>query len=101
MTIHHGTSWRTFLGLAVVLVSVSAGRPQGLLTLREACPKGYQYHVSTRVDLTGSLALPPDKGQTTPKTLPVTGESAIEYDERILALATDGLVNKTARIYRR
>lgn len=101
MTIHHGTTWRAFLGVTILLGSVSAGRSQDLLTLREAFPRGYQYHVSTRVDLTGSLALPPEKGQTTPKSLPVTGESAIEYDERVLTLATDGQVNKTARIYRR
>lgn len=100
MTIPHGTPWRAFLGVVVLLGVATAARCQDALTLREAFPVGYQYHVSTRVDLTGSLALPPDKGQTTPRTLPITGESAIEYDERILTLGTDRQVSKTARIYR-
>src|SRR5262249_12467654 len=58
-------------------------------------------HVSTRVELAGSLSLPLEKGQTAAKSLPVVGSSAIDYDERILAAGADGEVQKTARIYRR
>jgi hypothetical protein len=71
------------------------------IPLREQFPPGYQYHVSTRVELSGSLALPAVKGQPAPKSLTVTGDSAIEYDERILTRGADDQVQKTARIYRR
>ncbi|HMC65013.1 MAG TPA: hypothetical protein VKI65_08735, partial [Gemmataceae bacterium] len=69
--------------------------------LREQFGPGTEYHVSCRVELSGSLALPAERGQPAPKPLPITGTSAIEYDERVLSLAADGQVQKTARIYRR
>src|SRR5437879_57040 len=50
--------------------------------LREIFPAGYQYHVSTRVDLSGTMTIPADKDQ--PKSLAMTGTSAIEYDERVV-----------------
>jgi len=65
------------------------------LLLREAFPAGYVYHVSTRVELAGSLSMPPEKNQT------VTGTSAIDYDERVLDAGTGAQVPKTLRIYRR
>ncbi|HLJ96371.1 MAG TPA: hypothetical protein VKU02_24570 [Gemmataceae bacterium] len=71
------------------------------IRLQEAFPPGYQYHVSSRVELTGTMTLPEEKGQATAKTLAVTGTSAIEYDERILDTAADGQVQKTLRIFRR
>jgi hypothetical protein len=74
---------------------------QDVVLLREAFPSGYQYHVSTRVDVAGTLSLPPDKNGTPSRPLPVTGDSAIEYDERILDASADGDVRKTLRIYRR
>jgi hypothetical protein len=69
--------------------------------LREAFPANYQYHVSCRVELSGSLTLPLEKGQAAPKSLAVTGTSAIEYDERVLSSDAGGQVQKTARLYRR
>jgi hypothetical protein len=71
------------------------------IPLREVLPVGYQYHVSTRVELSGTLSLPAEKGQAAPRPLGVSGNSAIEYDERVLQLATDGTVDKTVRIFRR
>jgi len=71
------------------------------IRFREDYPPGYQYHVSCRVDLSGSLTLPPDKDSTKARSLPVTGNSAIEYDERVLRRDKQGTVQKTARIYRR
>src|SRR5579871_2218454 len=71
------------------------------IRLREQFPAGYQYHVSSRVELSGTLTLPAEKDGQAPKSLGVTGQSAQEYDERVLALAGDGQVQKTARIYRR
>ncbi|HJT78451.1 MAG TPA: hypothetical protein VJ739_14705 [Gemmataceae bacterium] len=84
-----------FLGAAGGLRAADAVR------LREAFPAGYQYHVSTRVELTGSLTLPAEKGKPAPAPLAVTGDSAIDYDERVLTAAADGTVEKTLRVYRR
>ncbi len=69
--------------------------------LRERFAAGYEYHVSTRVDLSGTLTLPADKGKPGPKPLSVRGKSAIEYDERILDVGQDGQVRKTVRLCRR
>jgi hypothetical protein len=71
------------------------------LLLREAFPAGYQYHVSCRVELSGNLGLPAEKAGTPPRSLTVTGTSAIEYDERVLSAGKDGQVDKTMRVYRR
>jgi hypothetical protein len=71
------------------------------IRLSEGFPPGYQYHVSCRVELSGSLTLPPEKGQSEAKSLGITGSSAIEYDERVLSRSADAQVDKTARIYRR
>jgi hypothetical protein len=83
------------IALAVLPGPVAAEEP---VKLREAFPAGYQYRVSTRVDLTGKLTLPADKGKT-PGPLSVVGSSAIDYDERVLA--ADGEAGKTVRVYRR
>jgi hypothetical protein len=72
-----------------------------LVTLRESFPAGYQYHVSCRVEVSGTLSLPPEKAQGTSKKLDVTGNSAIEYDERILETGKDGPAHKSIRVYRR
>ncbi|MHB1425647.1 MAG: hypothetical protein ACYC3I_20960 [Gemmataceae bacterium] len=82
------------------------------IQLRERFPIGYEYHVSTRVELSGTLTLPPplsppasggDKGGGKPASKPLSlrGNSAIEYDERILDVGPDGQVRKTARLCRR
>jgi hypothetical protein len=71
------------------------------IRLDEKFPVGCQYHVSTRVDLSGVLTPPADKGKPA-APLTVKGDSAIEYDERVLAVSSPGdSVNKTARVYRR
>lgn len=93
---------RTWIILLVGLLSpASQGWAEEAIRLQEAYSVGYQYHVSSRVEVSGRLTLPPEKGQAAPKSLPVTGESAIEYDERVLALTSGGDVEKAARIYRR
>ncbi len=92
---------RTFLGLALVLCFAETGLAEEPLRLREEFPAGYQYHVSSRVELSGSLTLPPQKNQPAPKPLTLSGSSAIEYDERILAHPAGGPVQKTLRLYRR
>lgn len=85
----------------LILLALPAARGQEALQLREPFPVNYQYHVSSRVELSGSLALPPEMGDKAAKTLPIVGNSAIEYDERVLAVAADGKVDKTLRLVRR
>lgn len=92
-------------GTAFVLLMLnswhSVAHSEEAIQLRESYAPGYQYHVSSRVDVTGSLRLPPEKEKAAPGALAVTGESAIEYDERVLAVSSGGDVEKTFRIYRR
>src|SRR5262249_35972994 len=91
--------WLRWLGIC--LLGPAAALAQEPVRLRENFSPGYQYHVSTRTELSGTLTLPADKPGQAPKPLPVTGSSSIEYDERVLATASDGQVQKTARLYRR
>ena len=91
---------RISLSLVILVALASASSAAETVRLRESFAPGYQYHVSSRVELTGSLTIPPDKDQRGPQKLPVTGDSAIEYDERVLAVDGND-VTRTARIYRR
>jgi hypothetical protein len=86
--------------LATLSLSVAA-QAEEPVRLEERFPVGHQYHVSTRVDLTGSLTLPAEKDKPAPKPLSVKGEGAMEYDERVLTVGKDGQVQKTIRICRR
>ena len=89
------TAWLACLSC---VSSLAAEEP---IRLQERFAAGYEYHVSTRVDLSGTLTLPPEKDKPAPKPLTVRGTSAIEYDERILDVGQDGQVRKTARLCRR
>ena len=91
---------------AILLLAVTTGSPavraaEEPRRLRETFAPGYQYHVSERVEITGTLTPPAEKGKPVPKPLDVRGDSAIEYDERVLDLDAKGVVTKTARICRR
>jgi hypothetical protein len=88
----------SFLTLAVLGVSQAAA--EETMRLRELFPADYQYHVSTRVELSGKLTLPPPDKDKKPVTLPINGTSAIEYDERVLD-TKDNAVGRTLRVYRR
>lgn len=94
-------TFMSFAGLSIVLALPAFASAQDAVRLREQFPAGYQYHVSTRVELSGTMALPAEKGKPAPKPLAMTGDSAIEYDERVLSPGKAGDVDKTARIYRR
>ena len=87
------------LSLCVILLvsSAHAGEQQ---RLREEFTPGQQHHVSVRVQINGSLTLPAD-AKAAPKVLTIIGSSAIEYDERILAINPDRSVPKTVRQYQR
>src|SRR5207245_9367747 len=89
------------MAVVLLLMSEVAGLAEEPIRIQETFPAGYQYRVSSRVEITGSLSLPAEGTQAVPKSLPVTGTSAIDYDERILDIAADGLVQKTLRVFRR
>ncbi len=89
-------SGATLLLLGVVS-AVSAEEP---IRLKESFAADYEYRVSTRVELSGQLTLPPTEKDKKPMTLPIVGTSAIDYDERVLSVK-DGTVDKTVRNYQR
>jgi hypothetical protein len=62
----------------------------------EAFAPGYQYHVSCRVSIAGTLHMTEGKA----KQLALVGSSAIEFDERVL-LEKDKKVDRTIRVYRK
>lgn len=91
---------RLWLCLLTLVTAGPLAAAQEPLTLRERFPADYQYHVSTRVELSGTLTVPAEKDKPAPKPLTLAGQSAIEYDERVLT-SSDNRVQKTLRIYRR
>jgi len=88
------TLLRWFCVFLLVLLGwpVSAQEP---VRLQENFTEGLRYHVSARVDLAGAVTVPGDKGQPA-RTIKLQGDSAFEYDERILTVA-DGQVRRTLR----
>jgi len=84
--------------MVVACASGQALRAEDDVRLRERFAPGYHYHVGSRVDLSGSLTLPAEKGQAA-RSLPIRGRSAIEYDERIVSQDADDKVRKTVRVY--
>ncbi len=85
---------------SMIIPTSQVGAEEPVL-IKERFPVGYQYHVNAKVDLTGSLTPPAEKGKTASKALTVKGEGTIEYDERVMQVASDGQVRKTMRICRR
>jgi hypothetical protein len=86
--------------LAGMLATTTGTCADESFRLSEPISPGYRYHVSVRVDLAGTLVPPAEKGKpVTP--LAISGDSAIEYDERVLALDKTGNVRKTLRLCRR
>lgn len=92
---------KTLISLSALLAMAAAAPADEPLQMREAFPANYQYHVSSRVELSGTLSVPPEKDRPAPKPLTIAGFSAIEYDERVLAADGAGQVQKTLRLYRR
>jgi len=68
--------------------------------LRESLLPGLRYHVSSRVDLSGSMTVPAATKDGKDKQIRMSGNSAVDYHERILAL-DKGEVTKTIRQYER
>ena len=71
--------------------------------LAETFQPGQTFHVTTKVQLSGTLTPPADpKAKAAPKPVKLEGTSAIAYDERILDSGTaDNPAPRTLRIYRR
>jgi hypothetical protein len=90
------------ISLIVSLPATGQVAAEETVRLQELFPADYQYHVSTRVELSGKLTLPPDKDKkdAKPMTMDMNGTSAIEYDERVLD-SKDGSVARTVRLYKR
>src|SRR5687767_2742579 len=91
---------RYLVTLTIVLVLTATTTAQEAVRLRESFATGNQYRVSTRVEMTGTLSVPMEMGKGS-KPVAVTGDSAIDYDERVLELDKDGGVKRTLRIYRK
>ncbi len=94
-------TWAWAVALAGTLPFADGARADEPVRLQERFPVGYQYHVRTRVDLSGTLTPPPEKNKPAARPLALSGDSAVEYDERVLAVAPDGQVTKTLRSCRR
>ncbi len=85
----------------LILLSLTPGLAFGQnqpVRFFEGFGPGYHYQVSCRVNITGTLTLPPEKGQA--NQLALTGSSVIDYDERILT-EKNRVVDKTIRYYRK
>jgi hypothetical protein len=85
--------------LFVFLVPALASAEEPI-RIAERFSNGDHSRVSCRVEISGTLTPEPEKGKPV-KPVPVRGDSAIEYDERILDVDSLGTVPKTLRIYRR
>ncbi len=81
--------------LCLALAAVHAQDSQAIRMVEVFAP-GYQYHVSCRVNINGSL----NSMDAKEKTLALSGSSAIEFDERVLT-EKEGNVAKTIRVYRK
>ncbi len=93
-------SGRLALILTATLAPALPARADDPVKLEESFRPGRLYRVSTRVDLAGSLTPPAEKGQPAPKPVSVKGDSAIDYDERLLTVEK-GEVRKSIRLYSR
>ena len=92
-------------GRVMVLLGLLAWQPRDAtaeeaVRLREAFTPGYQYRVSTRLELTGKLTRPIDKGKIGVPIV-LSGRSALDYDERVLNVSAGGEAERTVRVFRR
>jgi hypothetical protein len=87
---------RTFFFAAILLLSGAAlASGQETVRLVENFPPGYQYRVSCRVTIEGTLRVAGEKDKPA-ENLKIVGKSVIEYHERVLT-AGAGKVDKTVR----
>lgn len=91
--------WPFVLALLSLTTLVPTGWADAPLSLEEHFAPGTLHRVSVRVELAGTLTLPPAKAETAGKVLKVSGKSAIDYEERVLSVAARGQVDRTIRRY--
>jgi hypothetical protein len=91
--------WPPFGLVLAFLADPYAVLAQSAIPLGEHLEPGLRQHVSVRVKLSGQLLVPVDKDKP-PKKVPMNGESAIEYDERLLPPDTKSDEQRSLRIYR-
>src|SRR5687768_16870944 len=86
--------------ITLLLSTALAGRgaAQEAVILAERLEPGHVPKVDVGVTLSGKLAVPTEKGKP-PQLVPLTGNSRITYDERVLSPDEAGML-KTVRIYR-
>lgn len=87
--------------LVVLCLTVGSASAQEPVRLREVFAPGARYQVQIRVQLAGTLTPPAEKGKPELKPVAMTGESAIDYDERVLGVERDGSVNRAIRVFKR
>jgi len=91
------------IGMVLTLAAGSA-LAQESVTLAETIRPGMIFGVKTRVQIVEGTLRPPasaDKGKAAPEPIQVTGDGAMEYEESVLGLGSDNLVNKTIRLVQR
>jgi hypothetical protein len=89
---------------SALLLSAALTAPLGAqeaVRLQEQFPAGYQYHVEVNSRLSGRFKQMNEKGEATGQPLALSGESLLNYDERILETGASGIPQKTLRLYRR
>src|SRR5205823_77673 len=64
MRIHSREAGPELMGVGLLLALATVCRAEEPVRMSESFPAGYQYHVSCRVEISGTLALPAEKGQT-------------------------------------
>jgi hypothetical protein len=93
-------STRALTGLlsVVLWLAPSIGvRAEDPVQISEKPAVGDEYHISVRVELAGKLTLPQGAGA---ESLRVSGQSRIDYDEKLLEITPAGVPARTSRIYR-
>src|SRR5688500_13345910 len=88
----------TLLGVAVGALVGSAASAQTPITPAERFDPAEAYRVELKVRLAGRLAVPREPGKP-PQVLPMSGESTVTYDERVLP-ADEPRTARVVRAYR-
>ncbi len=88
------------ISLACMILVVTLARADDPVRLQEKFQVGAVYRVRSHMKGTSQLTLPNDKDKKGGQSLSGAAESSIDYDERILDTDSDGLPNKTLRLYK-
>lgn len=90
-------SLRGCLSTTILLLLTTTVGGQEPVRLSERFEEGSRYRVRVRIDLMGSLTLPADKDRPAPQTVKLQGNTAFDYDERVLSLSPEGQVRRALR----